>query len=68
MHSSFHFKQTSNKCSVFLVKPFSHTWKRPEELSAGQFIEITRLIFGSSDENTLEFDKKVWRKLKHGTN
>jgi len=41
---------------------------RPEELSAGQFVEITRLLFGSTDELGLEFERKVWRKLKHGSN
>ena len=42
--------------------------KRPEELTAGQFIEITRLVFGDNESENMAFDKKVWRKLKHGSN
>ena len=38
--------------------------KRPEQLSPGQFVEITRLIYGSEQKEDL--GKKVWRKLKHG--
>jgi 16S rRNA A1518/A1519 N6-dimethyltransferase RsmA/KsgA/DIM1 with predicted DNA glycosylase/AP lyase activity len=44
--------------------------KRPEELSPGQFVELTRLFFGPATYN--EGDKtetlgvKIWRKLKHG--
>lgn len=38
--------------------------KRPEQLSPGQFVEITRLLYGSSQKEDL--GKKVWRKLKHG--
>ena len=44
--------------------------KRPEELSPGQFVELTRLFFGLAEYN--EGDKieplgvKVWRKMKHG--
>lgn len=38
--------------------------KRPEELSPGQFVEITRLIYGSAQKEDL--GQKVWRKLKHG--
>ena len=46
--------------------------KRPEELSAGQFVELTRLLFGPHDRVTKEtsrpqLGKKVWRKLKHGS-
>ena len=53
-----------------LTQSLPHDWltKRPEELSAGQFVEITRLIFGSHENENEVFDKKVWRKLKHGTN
>lgn len=38
--------------------------KRPEQLSPGQFVEITRLIYGAEQKEDL--GKKVWRKLKHG--
>lgn len=55
--------------------------KRPEELSPGQFVELTRLVFGTfqttpgnDDKRSLEviqsmpLGSKVWRKLKHGSN
>jgi len=53
--------------------PMDWASKRPEELTAGQFVELTRQIFGPTnvDENdidTLPLGTKVWRKLKHGTN
>lgn len=38
--------------------------KRPEQLTPGQFVEITRLIYGSGQKEDL--GNKVWRKLKHG--
>jgi 16S rRNA (adenine1518-N6/adenine1519-N6)-dimethyltransferase len=38
--------------------------KRPEELTPGQFVEITRLLYGDSQNEDL--GRKVWRKLKHG--
>jgi 16S rRNA A1518/A1519 N6-dimethyltransferase RsmA/KsgA/DIM1 with predicted DNA glycosylase/AP lyase activity len=44
--------------------------KRPEELSPGQFVELTRLLFGPvSGEigESVSLGSKVWRKLKHGT-
>ena len=46
--------------------------KRPEELSALQFVEMTRIVFSgfpttvSPDEMPL--GHKVWRKEKHGAN
>jgi ribosomal RNA small subunit methyltransferase A len=48
--------------------------KRPEELTPGQFVEITRLLFGDtnaneatdSDNEAQDLGRKVWRKLKHG--
>ena len=47
--------------------------RRPEELSPGQFVELTRLLFGPGvyDEEasaSTPLGKKVWRKLKHGKN
>jgi 16S rRNA (adenine1518-N6/adenine1519-N6)-dimethyltransferase len=50
--------------------------KRPEELTPGQFVELTRLVFGANlaagsgaDEScNTPLGSKVWRKLKHGTN
>ncbi|KAL9184462.1 hypothetical protein ACHAXT_002548 [Thalassiosira profunda] len=44
--------------------------KRPEELTPGQFVEITRMLFGPHDEDGWEdspLDNKVWRKMKHGS-
>ena len=38
--------------------------KRPEQLSPGQFIELTRLLYGERQKDDL--GQKVWRKLKHG--
>lgn len=47
--------------------------KRPEELTPGQFVEVTRLMFGDTngdeegaDESEVELGRKVWRKKKHG--
>jgi 16S rRNA A1518/A1519 N6-dimethyltransferase RsmA/KsgA/DIM1 with predicted DNA glycosylase/AP lyase activity len=48
--------------------PVDWASKRAEELSPGQFIELTRLIFGSSSDNEVSLGKKTWRKLKHGMN
>jgi 16S rRNA (adenine1518-N6/adenine1519-N6)-dimethyltransferase len=43
--------------------------KRPEELTPGQFVELTRIFFGPKDEETetVQLGEKVWRKMKHGT-
>lgn len=44
---------------------------RPEELTPGQVVELTRLIYGPNEysgEQVDKFDKKVWRKMKHGSN
>ena len=38
--------------------------KRPEQLTPAQFVEVTRLLFGSEQKDDL--GNKVWRKLKHG--
>lgn len=43
--------------------------KRPEELTPGQFVEVTRLLFGPAEgtvDDAQPLGKKVWRKLKHG--
>lgn len=45
--------------------------KRPEELTPGQFVELTRLFFGPENgkvDPSVLLGKKVWRKLKHGKN
>ncbi|VEU37586.1 unnamed protein product [Pseudo-nitzschia multistriata] len=51
--------------------------KRPEELTPGQFVEVTRLMYGDAGGSAGGDDgeapsgdalgRKVWRKLKHGT-
>lgn len=56
-----------------LAQELPHDWsaKRPEELSAGQFVELTRLIYGPASgeiDSTVSLGSKVWRKLKHGAN
>lgn len=50
--------------------PVDWASKRPEELTPGQFVELTRLLFGATegDAPTMPLGKKVWRKLKHGEN
>ena len=47
--------------------------KRPEQLTPGQFVEVTRLMYGdtnnsenAADTMEVELGRKVWRKLKHG--
>jgi 16S rRNA (adenine1518-N6/adenine1519-N6)-dimethyltransferase len=40
--------------------------KRPEQLTPGQFVEITRLLYGNRIDDSGELGRKVWRKLKHG--
>jgi 16S rRNA (adenine1518-N6/adenine1519-N6)-dimethyltransferase len=45
--------------------------KRPEELTPGQFVELTRLFFGPAGgemNESIQLGTKIWRKLKHGTN
>ena len=47
--------------------PENWTTKRPEELSPGQFVEITRLLYGADEDwKTSSLKSKVWRKLNHG--
>ena len=41
--------------------------KRPEELTPGQFVEITRLLYGTDGAEESPLGRKVWRKVKHGT-
>ncbi|CAB9522438.1 small subunit methyltransferase A [Seminavis robusta] len=55
-----------------LQQPLPDNWasKRPEELKPGQFVELTRLFFGPTDEAVIAenapLGQKVWRKMKHG--
>jgi 16S rRNA (adenine1518-N6/adenine1519-N6)-dimethyltransferase len=47
--------------------PENWTTKRPEELTPGQFVEITRLLYGADEDwKTSPLKSKVWRKLNHG--
>ncbi|KAL7521756.1 hypothetical protein ACHAWX_006437 [Stephanocyclus meneghinianus] len=42
--------------------------KRPEELAPGQFIEITRMLYGADEDwQSSPLKSKVWRKLNHGS-
>lgn len=55
------------------TQELSEDWasKRPEELSPGQFVELTRLLYGPKDgdiDAMAVLGNKVWRKLKHGAN
>lgn len=59
-------KDAGDEFAMAQQLPLDWVKKRPEELSPGQFVEITRLLYGTAEgEETL--GKKVWRKLKHGT-
>ena len=58
-----------------LAQELPEDWmsKRPEQLTPGQFVEVTRLMYGDSnddedgtDGSEVELGRKVWRKLKHG--
>lgn len=45
--------------------------KRPEELTSGQFVELTRLLFAvqkDAESENSPLGSKVWRKQKHGQN
>lgn len=58
--------------------PLDWSTRRPEELTAGQFVELTRMLYGpvavDVDEDEVgigvrsQLGNKVWRKLKHGSN
>lgn len=52
--------------------PDNWATKRPEELTSGQFVELTRIFFGpaipSETELSAPLGNKVWRKMKHGKN
>jgi 16S rRNA A1518/A1519 N6-dimethyltransferase RsmA/KsgA/DIM1 with predicted DNA glycosylase/AP lyase activity len=60
-----------DKFALLQQLPIDWASKRPEQLSPGQFIELTRLLFGPADgtssaESSMPLGRKVWRKLKHG--
>jgi ribosomal RNA small subunit methyltransferase A len=53
-----------------LAQTLPEDWasKRPEELTPGQFVEVTRLLYGTASDGIEDYElgTKVWRKLKHG--
>jgi len=55
-----------------LAQELPEDWmgKRPEELTPGQFVEVTRLMYGDTngidEASGVELGRKVWRKKKHG--
>jgi 16S rRNA (adenine1518-N6/adenine1519-N6)-dimethyltransferase len=67
-------REAQNNGDAFaLCQELPSDWatKRPEEFTSGQFVEITRLLFGPKefDEESCRstpLGRKVWRKLKHG--
>lgn len=70
-------KKAQENGDIFALQqqlPDNWSSKRPEELTSGQFVELTRLFYGPSsneiDDTTsitdYDLGTKVWRKLKHG--
>ena len=56
----------------FATRHLPDDWasKRPEELTCGQFVEVTRILYGPKDghiDTKQSLGTKIWRKLKHGT-
>lgn len=72
MKSTIEARGKGDKFALSQDLPKDWASKRPEELSAGQFVELTRLLFHSDDDEGIEnisdqpLGRKVWRKLKHG--
>jgi len=73
-------RQRGDSFAMTQELPLDWAKKRPEELSSGQFVELTRLIFcrnteGDSgdkdgkitDDSEKSLGRKVWRKVKHGS-
>lgn len=64
------FDAQKSRDQFALSRELPKDWSRlrPEELSPGQFIELTRLVFGHAniEEENKSLGKKVWRKMKHG--
>lgn len=58
--------------SYFATRHLPDNWasKRPEELTCGQFVEVTRILYGPKDgriDSSESLGGKVWRKVKHGS-
>lgn len=62
--SILELQQQKDEFALNQELPLDWGSKRPEELSPGQFVEVTRLIYGNRQSE--ELGRKVWRKLKHG--
>jgi ribosomal RNA small subunit methyltransferase A len=60
-------KDAGDEFAMAQQLPLDWVKKRPEELSPGQFVEITRLLYGTAEAADETLGRKVWRKLKHGT-
>ena len=61
-------QEQGDKFALKQKLPLDWASKRPEELNSGQFVELTRLLFGPEDgiPTTDDLGAKVWRKMKHG--
>mmetsp|Transcript_3650 Transcript_3650/g.4146 ORF Transcript_3650/g.4146 Transcript_3650/m.4146 type:complete len:446 (+) Transcript_3650:102-1439(+) len=73
-------KQRGDSFALTQELPLDWAKMRPEELSSGQFVELTRLVFfqntkgGNGDvdgqisnDSEKSLGRKVWRKVKHGS-
>jgi len=60
-------KIEGNEFALGQALPADWAKRRPEEFTAAEFVELTRLIFGGLSTDTSDtLAKKVWRKKKHG--
>ena len=64
-------REAGDKFALAQQLPDDWAKKRPEELTPGQFVEITRMLYGPENvedgEEESMLKNKVWRKLKHGS-
>lgn len=73
-------KQRGDSFALTQELPLDWAKMRPEELSSGQFVELTRLVFFQntkgvnvgedgqiSNDSEKSLGRKVWRKVKHGS-
>jgi Dimethyladenosine transferase (rRNA methylation) len=74
MKSTIEAREQGDTFALSQDLPKDWASKRPEQLSAGQFVELTRLLFHSDEDKEViqnvssdtPLGRKVWRKLKHG--
>ena len=59
-------RESGDQFALSQELPLDWGSKRPEQLAPGQFVEVTRLLFGDNKKEDDELGQKVWRKLKHG--